>query len=77
MTLAERKLKHYLDQAFLSFCYSEIYLFLLSYIHDALKARIFKNNTITLKIYVLQRAGGKTQSLARQSLQRTFIIFKK
>ena len=50
---------------------------LVSVFHDALKARIFKNNTIKLKIYLLQRAGGKCQSLARQSLQRTFIIFKK
>ena len=42
-----------LVSSFISFHYSKISLFLFSASHDTLKARVFTNNAITLRIYLL------------------------
>ena len=49
-----KKLMHYLHQIFISFHYSKISLWLFSLLsHNTLKARVFRNNAMPLKIYQL------------------------
>ena len=55
-THGEQKLNHYLHQVLISFFYSSNFFFsLFSASHDILKTRVFRNNAIPLRIYLLQK----------------------